>query len=113
MAKIIILAILVVIITTHFLIIRSAKKNISSLGDTDFNLSVASYTPRIKPGTSKVQLLSIGAEANAVLLTIKRYNPQIQIIAEDQIVLEDANIYTAEDLVYELRYIGADAIVLN
>lgn len=113
MEKIIILIILISIISTHFLLMRSARKNLRELDDVDFNLSVASYTPRIKSGENGVKITNLGAEPESTLATVRRYNPQITELAVDQIVLENVNIYTAEDLIYELQYIGADGIVTS
>lgn len=113
MEKLIILIVLITILSTHFLLIRSAKKNLRALDDVDFNLSVASYPPRIKSGENGVMITSLGAEPEATLATVKRYNPKISELAVNQVVIDNVNIYTAEDLIYELQYIGADGVVTS
>lgn len=114
MEKWIALVVVIVIVVMNRLIIYSAKKDIRSMEDIDFDLSVASYKPKITEGKTKVKLLNIGADKEATLATINRYNKEAdESIAVGDIILENVGVYTAEDLIYELKYIGADAEIIN
>ncbi len=114
MEKYLILGIILIIIISHQLLIRSARKNIRELDDVDFNLSVASYTPRIKDGNTSVKLTALGADIDSTLATVNRYaNPSLETIEIGDIVLTGVSIYTAEDLLFELNYIGADGEIIE
>ncbi len=109
MERYLILAIILVIIIGHQLLIRSAKKNIRALDDVDFNLSVASYKPKISPGACSLKLTALGADPESTLATVNRYNLEnFEEVRVGDIVLTAVSIYTAEDLLFELNYIGAD-----
>lgn len=108
------LAVIFIIIIGYILLMQKLKKNARKYGDSEFNLSVASYTPKIKSGEFSVRLLALGADPESTHKTINRYaKPQLDEVVIGMIVVKNIDIYTAEDLIYELQYIGADGEVLK
>lgn len=107
-------AVVFLIIISYILLMQKLKKDARKYGQADFNLSVASYAPKIKAGQFKVKLLALGADYQSTLKTVNRYaEPKHQEVTVNMIVLTDVDIYTAEDLIYELKYIGADGEVVR
>lgn len=113
MEKILLAAVFIIVIG-YILLMQKLKKNARKYGDSEFNLSVASYTPKIKSGEYCVRLLALGADPESTHKTVNRYaSPQLEEIAIGMVVVKDIDIYTAEDLIYELQYIGADGEVFK
>lgn len=107
-------AIVLTIIIVYILVMRKLKSDVKQMEDVDFNLSVASYEPKIKPGSNKLIITSLGADYESTLKTINRYRetPLDAVKVGDQVV-SSLNIYSAEDLLYELKYIGADGKIIE
>lgn len=110
----IVLLILILGIGGYVSTIHQLKKQNSELDDDEFDLSVPSYAPKVKEGNYKVKLTAIGTHEEATLKTINRYaNNLVTDIQLDMIIANQVDIYTAEDIVYELNYIGADGEILE
>lgn len=103
------LVITLVIIIGYILMMRKLKQNVRAMDEVDFNLSVASYKPNLKPGNYQVTVTNLGADYQSTLATVNRFRAEpLAAIAVGEIATSGLNIYSCEDLLYELQYIGAD-----
>ncbi len=103
------LAILVVIIGQYLLYMYAMRKIVKKQNQEPVDLSVPTYKPRIKQGMNNVILTKIGKDHDATLAIVNRYAPSPRaFIIEGEVILADVDVYTAEDLLDELRYIGSD-----
>lgn len=112
--KTFLMTIVFLIIIIYIIVMRKLKADVQALGNEDFDLSVASYKPKITAGNYKVIITVLGADMESTIKTINRYREQpVTNITVNTEVVSDVSIYTAEDLVYELQYIGADADIIE
>lgn len=111
--KTILLTIVFIIILIYILVMRKLKADVRALDDVDFDLSVATFKPRIKAGNYKVILTNLGADHESTLKTINRYRTHpLETLTINMEVATNLDVYTAEDLLFELTYIGADGDVI-
>lgn len=107
-------AITLIIIIGYILMMRKLKQNVRALDDVDFNLSVASYKPNIKPGNYMLVITNLGADHQSTLATVNRFRTEpLDTVAVGDIATSGLNIYACEDLLYELQYIGADGNIIE
>ncbi len=112
--RLIILIIMIIVIVSYAIFMKQARKMAREVDDSKYDTTVASYKPRIKFGQYNVKIETIGNEYKAVIKTINRYRSEaIDDVKNEQVVVENIDIYTAEDLVSELKYIGCLAIIIN
>lgn len=100
---------ILIIIISYILMMRKLKKSVKELDDVDFNLSVASYTPNIKAGNYQLTITALGADYESTLKTVNRFREEpLSAIAVGEVATSGLNVYSCEDLLFELNYIGAD-----
>lgn len=112
--KTFLLTVVFIIIVGYILILRKLKADARAYDNVDFDLSVASYKPQIKAGNYKMVLTELGADHDATLKTINRYRVDpLDLLEKNSVVVSNISIYTAEDLLFELNYIGADGEIIQ
>ncbi len=110
----VITAIVLIITVMYFIMLLRIKANANKYNAQQFNLSVPSYQPVKKAGKYSVRLESSGPDPKATLQIINRFREQpLMHLIVGEIVADNLNIYTAEDLVEELAYIGAISEVVS
>lgn len=112
--KNIFLVVMFLVLVMYRIIIIKLKSNVVASESEDFDLSVASYKPIIKSGDYRLVLTDLGTEKEATLKTVNRYRnePLTDIEVGDE-ATRGLDIYTLEDLLYELKYIGANGEILK
>lgn len=102
----------IIVMYTIFMVLL--KRRIRANAGDQFDLSVATFKPRINSGSYSIKLTHIGTDYDACLKTVNRYTKEnLQTIEVNQIVVANISVYTAEDLIYELKYIGADGEIVS
>ncbi len=105
-------AVLFLIVIGYVLMMRRLKQNVAELDDAPFNLSVASYKPNLKPGKYQVVITAIGADPESTLATVNRFRSEpLSELVVGLVVASNLDVYSCEDLIFELKYIGADGNV--
>lgn len=108
------LVIIAVIIIAYIYFVKLMRLKNSEFANKPVDLSVATFKPQIKSGNSNIKLLNLGPDKEATLKTVNRYlEEKLENVEENQLIMTNLNIYSAEDLIDELKYIGADAIIIE
>lgn len=103
------LALMIFIVGQYLVYMYAMKKIVRKQDQEPVDLSVPTYKPRIKQGLNDVVLTKIGKDYDSTLAIVNRYAPSPRaFIVEGEVILSDVDVYTAEDLLDELRYIGSD-----
>lgn len=105
----IVIAVILILVVLHYLGMLITNLKQRNTDKQPANISVTSNTAQTKPGNYQVLLIDCGSDPKATLATINLYRKDPLTELTLGIVIEDVNIYTAEDIASELNYIGARA----
>lgn len=102
--------ILVIILISYKILMVKLKNKAHELDDVNVDLKIPTYKPIIKPGQYQVKIVDLGSDKSSVIKIINRYSDrEVANVENNQIIIENANIYTVEDLQSELQYVGCKA----
>lgn len=99
--------IIVIILISYKILMVKLKNKVHELNDVNVDLKIPTYKPIIKAGQYQVRIIDLGLDKISVAKIISRYsNKEVSNVENNQIIVENVNIYTAEDLQSELQGVG-------